>query len=172
MTCPNGITDRLMKASKLIVAAYILLPAFLLLVIGWLIYPWLLDIVMADSEAPLVYPSIDALAVGYLWTALSLALLGAVTSGCILFLKYKTAAQTVLGIVTGLVLTAVVSAAGWLFFIQQKTALAIRIPIGIEIGMGAVSVEDIPVYEVGIFASIIVLLTTVLLTFWVNQKNV
>jgi len=163
-----------MKASKVTTAAYILLPAFLLLVVGWMIYPWLLDVVMAGSEVPLVSPSITAWAFCHLWTALSLALLGAVTSGCILFLKYKTAAQTVWGIATGLVLTAVVSAAGWLFFIQYKTALAIcsfaeiRSLIG---SMGALSVEDIPIYETGIFASIIVLLTTVLFSFWVNQKK-
>jgi len=162
-----------MKISKLTVAACILLPAFLLLVPGWMIYPWLLDIVMADSEVPLVYTSIDAWAFGYLWTALSLALLGAVTSGCILFLKYKTAAQTVWGIATGLVLTAVVSAAGWLFFIQYKTAFAIRSLDEIRslIGKGALAAEHIPVYETGIFASIIVLLTTVLFSFWVNQKR-
>jgi len=156
-----------MKASKLTAAAYILLPAFLFLVVGWLIYPWLLNVVMAGSEGGLVYPSITAVTVCRLWTALSLALLGVVTSSCILFLKYKTAAQTVSGIVTGLVLTAVVSAAGWLFFIQYKTALAIRT----SIDMVALSVEDIPVYETGIFASIIVLLSTVLFSFCVNQKK-
>jgi len=163
-----------MKVSKLSVAAYLLLPAFFFLVVGGMIYPWLLDVVMADSEVPLVTPSIDALAFGYLWTALSLALLGAVTSGCILFLKYKTAAQTVWGIVMGLVLTAVVSAAGWLFFIQYKTALAIRSFAETRslIGsMGSLSVEHIPVYETGIFASIIVLLTTVLFGFLINRKK-
>jgi len=162
-----------MKVSKLTVAAYLLLPAFFFLVVGGMIYPWLLDIVMADSEVPLVYTSIDALAFGYLWTALSLALLGAVTSGCTLFLKYKTAAQTVWGIVMGLVLTAVVSAAGWLFFIQYKLALAMRSFAEIRhlIGKGVVSTEDIPVYEIGIFASIIVLLTTVLFSFRMNRQK-
>jgi len=158
-----------MKASKLTAAAYIMLPAFLFLVVGWLIYPWLLNVVMAGSEVGLVSPSITAVTICRLWTALSLALLAVVTSSCILFLKYKTAAQTVSSIVTGLVLTAVVSAAGWLFFIQYKTALAIR--TSIDIGMVALSVEDIPVYETGIFASIIVLLSTVLFSFCVNQKK-
>jgi len=162
-----------MKTSKLTAAACILSPAFLLLVPGWMIYPWLLNVVMAGSEVPLAYTSIDSWAFCHLWTALSLALLGAVTSGCILFLKYKTAAQTVWDIVTGLVLTAVVSAAGWLFFIQYKLALAMRSFAEIRrlIGKGLVSAEDIPVYEAGIFASIIVLLTTVLFSFWVNQKK-
>jgi len=153
-----------MKVSKLPAAPYILLPAFFFLVFGWLIYPWLLNAVMASSEVALLYSSIDALIIGGMWTALSLALLGTVTSSCILFLRYKTAAQTVSGIMTGLVLIAVVSAAGWLFFMQQKTASAIRSPIG----MVSISVEDIPVYEIGIFASIIVLLTTLLFNFWVK----
>jgi len=107
-----------MKASKLTVAVSILLTAFLFLVVGWLVYPWLMDVVMAGSEVGLVTPSIDAWAFGHLWTALSLALLGAVTSGCILFLKYKTAAQMVSGIVTGLVLTTVLFS----FWVNQKKA--------------------------------------------------
>jgi len=170
---PNKVTGRPMKASKLTAAAYILLPAFLFLVLGWLIHPWLLNAVMAGSEVALVYPSINALVFGGLWTVLSLALLGVVTGGCILFLRYKTATRTVAGIATGLVLIAVVSAAAWLFFIQYKTALASRSLIGMEFltGMVAISVEDIPVYETGIFASIIVLLTTWLFSFWVNQKK-
>jgi len=164
-----------MKISKLTVAACILLPAFLLLVPGWMIYPWLLDIVMAGRGEDLVSPSITAWAFCHLWTALSLALLGAVTCGCILFLKYKTAAQTVWGIATGLMLIAMVSAAGWLFFIQYKTAFAIRSLDETRsfIGIRAVflSVEDIPIYQTGIFASIIVLLTTVLFSFWMNRQK-
>jgi len=147
-------------------------PAILLSVVGWLIYPWLLDVVMTGSRVGLVSPSIDALALGSLWTALSLAWLGSVTSGCVLFLKYKTAAQTVSGIVTGLVLTAVVSVAGWLFFIQYKTAGAIRSLADIGIGRVALSVEDIPVYETGLFASIIVVLATVLFQRLGKSKKV
>jgi len=162
-----------MKVSKLTVAAYILLPALLFLVLGWVIYPWLLDIVMAGSEVGLASPSIDALAFCYLWSALSLAWLATVTSGCILFLRYKTAAQTVWGIATSLVLIAVVSVAGWLFFIQYKIALVIRVPlpIGIDRDRVLLSVEDIPVYETGIFASVIVLLATALFSFWVKSKK-
>jgi len=173
MTCPNGVTGKPMKISKLTIAAYILLPALLFLVLGWMIYPWLLDIVMAGSDVPLVSPSITALTVCQLRSALSLAWLSAVTSTCILFLKYKTAAKTVWGIASELVLTAVVSAAVWLFFIHYKTAWAIHslAEIRILIDKGVLSVEDIPVHEAGIFASIIVVLTTVLFSFRENQKN-
>jgi len=162
-----------MKVSKLTVAAYTLLPALLFLVLGWMIYPWLLDVAMAGSGVSLISPSIDAWVFGSLWTALSLALLGGVTGGCILFLRYKTAAQTVAGIATGLILIAVVSAAGWFFFIQHKTALASRSFTDIEFltGMVSLSIGDIPVYEIGIFSSIIVLLTTLLFSFLVNQRK-
>ncbi len=156
-----------MKTSRPAAAACIVLSAFIMLVIGWLIYPWLLSAVMAGSDATLSSPSVSALTSNRSWAALSFALLGAVTSGSILFFKRKTAMQAATGVITGLILIALASAAGWLFFIQRRIA-SVTSDLS---GMASVSIENIPVYETGIFASIVVLLATLLFIVWSTQKQ-
>ncbi|MDR2209746.1 MAG: hypothetical protein LBE22_12500 [Azoarcus sp.] len=155
-----------MKTRILKSVAYLMLFALLSLTIGWLIYPWLLDAIIAGSGVTLSSPSISALTTNRLWAALSFALLGAVTSGFSLFLKHKITTDAVSGGMVSLILIALSSVAGWLFYIQHKIASTVRGFTNVS-----VSIESIPVYEAGIFASIAVLLTTLLLIVWAAQKK-
>jgi hypothetical protein len=119
---------------------------------------------MAGSDITLSFPSIDALNADRLWTALSFALLGAVISGCVLFLKHK---HTVSVVMISLILVALGSVAGGLFFMHHRIALIIH-----DLGSTVlISAESISAYEIGIFASTSVFLAALLLTLWVSQKK-
>jgi len=157
-----------MKTSGLTATVHVMLCAFLLLVIGWVIHPWLLDAVTAGSDVVLLSPSIDVLTSNRLWAALSFALLGAVTGGSFLFFRHKIAVNAVICVMTILILVALSTVAGWLFYMQRTIA-------SIFVGMASIpislSVEHIPVYEAGIFASIAVFLNTLLFKVWINRNK-
>jgi len=157
-----------MKTSKLIFTTHVMLSAFLFLVIGWLIYPWLLDAVMAGSGVPLLFTSIDVLMTNRLWAALSFALLGAVTIGSFSFFKDKITAYAVICVMIVLILVALSALAGWLFYMQ-------RMMVGNFVGMESIpislSVEHVPVYEAGIFASVAVFLSALLLKVWIHRNK-
>jgi len=158
-----------MKTAKLAAVA-IMLSALLLFVLGWLTYHWLLDVIMAGSGLTLAVISINGVVVNQLWAALSFALLGVVTSACVLFFKRKTAAY--ISVMVGLILMAFASVAGWLFYMRHKIAfISHNFAISESPIKTVLAVEDIPVYEAAIYASLAVLLLTLLLVVWNKRER-
>ena len=159
-----------MKMPKLPAAAYVVLSALLLFVIGWLMYPRLLGVIVSGGDVMLIQQSIEALFINGLWAALSFALLGAVTSGCFLFLRHRTVAHPALGSMVGLTLVAFGSTAGWFFYMQHKITFISTAMVSAPPPM-VLAIEDIPVYEAGMLASIAVFLVTLLLAVWAARKK-
>jgi len=161
-----------MKISKLPATVHVMLSALLFLVIGWIIYPWLLEVIISGSDVALVQLSVDSLIINRFWAALSFMLLGVVTSGCFMFFRRKITTYATLGTMIGLVLLAFGSFSGWVFYLRYRFnsffhSFTIE---GLPI-KSALAIEDVPVHEAGMFASIAVFLAALLFGVWTIRKR-
>jgi len=164
-----------MKISKLPAAVYVLFSASLFLITGWLIYPWLLGVIISGSDVALVQLSVDSLIINRFWAALSFMLLGAVTSGCFMFFRRKITTYATLGTMVGLILLAFGSVAGWIFYLRYRFNFIFHSFTIEELSIkSALAIEDVPVHEAGMFASIVVFavfLVVLLFVVWTIRKR-
>lgn len=142
--------------------------AIALFVAGWSIYPQLLDFVAAGISGGVVTNSAGDELSQRLWSALPFALLGLVIALGTYFVAGRSSTRLHYGS-SFLVLLAVglVAALGWTRVLADRMASLVQgiaMPAGVSLNL-----PEIPLYQIGLFASACVLVVTAVLAMWRNK---
>jgi len=144
--------------------------AIALFVAGWSIYPLLVGFVTADVPGRVVVTSPYGGLSHRLWSTLPFGLLGLAIGFGTFFVGSRSSSR--LSYRTGflaLLSVGLVAVAGWTRVLADWIATLVReipIPAGVSI-----SLSQVPLYQIGLFASACVLATAVALAIWHKKRQ-